>query len=581
VPDGLTLSLKKATALTAAALAFAGVAVAAERPPFADARAAALGFGPALDAGFYALGSNPAALVALPSLQFGFDHKIYPVPHVAGETAGVGVPLGDYGTLAGGFGTVRFGEVAQYDAAGRPLSTYTYHDDRVVAGYAYPFTRWLGAGGAFRYENHLVSPENAFHDMALDAGAYIRPLAAGGGLENAVGSLTVAAAGRGLVASKRDVYTDEYRRPVALSAGLMWARDIQSHRLTINFAAPLTYLDDIALGCEFTISSVFSARGCVVGTKPAAGLGVSTNLLSFDYCYQTQELGAYHYLSVSVNPGRDIRRRGQRRKQIDQWMQEGRGYFETGKYALASDRFANVLKWDPYNAAARSYWTRAKYNQYVGEGNDYIRQKDWERARRAFKAALVVEPADFLVGEYLARVDKLEEEDKERVAEEARVAALLVDAQDYKKRGNYRKAIQICEGILATHPDRKDVQAVLADARRLLAASSAKPPDETPVETPIPAEAVAAYRQASDMLARGVVGEAVRVLGGLVNEYPNYSDARAKLVEAYLYQGLDYYSKGSLNAAVRSWQRGLALDPGNEKLKRYIAKAQAEMDQIR
>jgi hypothetical protein len=48
-----------------------------------------------------------------------------------------------------------------------------------------------------------------------------------------------------------------------------------------------------------------------------------------------------------------------------------------------------------------------------------------------------------------------------------------------------------------------------------------------------------------------------------------------------MYQGLDFYSKGSLSAAIRVWSRGLALDPGNEKLQRYIKKAEFEIDQIR
>jgi hypothetical protein len=52
-------------------------------------------------------------------------------------------------------------------------------------------------------------------------------------------------------------------------------------------------------------------------------------------------------------------------------------------------------------------------------------------------------------------------------------------------------------------------------------------------------------------------------------------------VEAYLYQGLDFYSKGSLSAAIRVWSKGLALDPGNDKLQRYIYKAEVEIEQIR
>jgi len=44
---------------------------------------------------------------------------------------------------------------------------------------------------------------------------------------------------------------------------------------------------------------------------------------------------------------------------------------------------------------------------------------------------------------------------------------------------------------------------------------------------------------------------------------------------------LDFYSKGSLSAAIRAWRRALALEPDNEKLQRYIKKAETEIDRIR
>ena len=74
---------------------------------------------------------------------------------------------------------------------------------------------------------------------------------------------------------------------------------------------------------------------------------------------------------------------------------------------------------------------------------------------------------------------------------------------------------------------------------------------------------------------------AARELGEIVAEYPDYAAARAKLVEAYLYQGLDFYSKGSLSAAIRVWRRALEFEPDNEKLQRYVKKAETEIDQIR
>jgi len=166
-----------------------------------------------------------------------------------------------------------------------------------------------------------------------------------------------------------------------------------------------------------------------------------------------------------------------------------------------------------------------------------------------------------------------------RAAEEERVRARLEDAREYLRRGAYRKAMDICGEILRDHPERQDARDLLADARRAYAAATKQP--EPVVEVPIPAEAVERYRAGAAALARGSVEEAIRTLEDVVGDYPRYGEARGKLVEAYLYQGLDFYSQGSLSAALRVWRRALTYDPGNDKIKRYIAKAEAEMAQIR
>jgi len=194
---------------------------------------------------------------------------------------------------------------------------------------------------------------------------------------------------------------------------------------------------------------------------------------------------------------------------------------------------------------------------------------------------LAVVPQDFLATESLARVDELEAEAAAREVEEGRLAELLARAQDYRRRGAYRSALGVYREILAAHPEHVRTRELLAETQRLLAAS-AKPPEEQPPTTPeIPEEIIERYREASALLNRGGMAEAARELVEIVGQYPAYAAARAKLVEAYLYQGLDFYSKGSLSAAIRVWRRALELEPGNEKLQRYIKKAETEIDQIR
>lgn len=552
----------------------------AERVTFANARGATLGPNPALDLGFYALEANPAVLAELSSLQFTFNHKIFPAPHAASEAVGGAVPLGAYGTVAGGFGTVRVGDVERYSPGGEYLGRYVYHDDRLACGYGVAATSWLALGGAFNYERHLTEPRATYQNLGADAGIYLRPLAAAPSVEYAAGTVALGLAAQNLVATRRDIFAGRHREPLAVNAGASWARDVGRHRLALAFSLPFSEPSRVAIGCEFVVASLFAARAGATGTQPAAGIGVTTDLFSFDYAYTAREFGSSHYLSVSVNPGRDVRGRSERRRQTELWLAEGRSYFETGNYELAAKRFAEVLEWDPHDVVARQYWTRAKYHQYMAGGAESIGQNDWERARQAYRNALAVVPQDFLATESLARVDELEAAAAAREVEESRVAELLARAQSYRRRGAYRSALGVYREILAAHPDHTRARNLLAETQQLLAAS-AKPLEEPPTTPEIPEEIIERYREASALLNRGGMAEAARELGDIVRQYPDYAAARAKLIDAYLYQGLDFYSKGSLSAALRVWRRALALEPGNEKLQRYIKKAETEIDQIR
>ena len=69
----------------------------------------------------------------------------------------------------------------------------------------------------------------------------------------------------------------------------------------------------------------------------------------------------------------------------------------------------------------------------------------------------------------------------------------------------------------------------------------------------------------------------IGILGAVVGEHPTYGAARGKLVDAYLLQGLDFYSRGELTAALKALRRALIYDPGNAKVKRYIKRVEGEL----
>ncbi|UCH79160.1 MAG: tetratricopeptide repeat protein [Candidatus Coatesbacteria bacterium] len=571
--------------------ALAAAAGGADRFAFSDARSLALGRAPVIDAGVYSLTLNPAFLVELPSLQFGFTHTQHPAPNTTAEFAGAALPLGDYGALGAGFGTLLVNNVAAYDDRGYSLGDFLYHDDRFAAGYAYRPWEWLAGGLAAHYDRHQTGPGEGATRTAfgLDVGGFLRtpPLFAG--------PFTLGVTGRNLVGTKRTTKLGEYQEePLAGAAGLSWGRYFGDQRLLIVAGAPFNKPITLAVNAEVLIAARFAARAGALGTRyddgemetwPSGGAGYNTDLLSFDYCYQGRALGAFHYFSVSINPGRESRTAAEMRRRTEALLAEGMAYFEAGNYSLARSRFDEVLKRDPKNAQAKEHLVKAEYFVLMAEGDKYLKEQDWKRSREAFEEALKLVPEDFLATEYLDRVNQLEKEELARIAEEQRIREKLAAVEAANNRGNHKEAIKICQEILAAYPDNEDAAVLLEDSKRLFIAS--RPPPETPGEVPeeipelvtptIPPEAVRAYRQATGLLARGAVGQSINILTAILNEYPTYGAARTKLVEAYLLQGLEYYSKGALSSALQSWRRAQALDPGNAKANRYIKKAEREI----
>ncbi len=189
----------------------------------------------------------------------------------------------------------------------------------------------------------------------------------------------------------------------------------------------------------------------------------------------------------------------------------------------------------------------------------------------------------------LAEARRLEKERLARAAEEERVSRKLGEAAEANRRGEYRQAIETCKEVLAAHPDHVEARELLEESQRLLAASyptpqprprpKPEPKPEPEVEEPtITPEAVETYGRGKAALAGGDIGGAIRILGAVVKEFPSYDAARDTLVDAYLLQGLDLYSRGRLSSALKAWRRALVYDPGNAKAKRYIERVEGELE---
>ncbi len=549
---------------------------------FISARTLALGgLNTVIDAGLYSLGANPAALTLNPAFGFSFNERKLPAPSAHLITAGTTIPIGGKKDLAFGFGDLWVGDIEGYDGAGNPTGRFSYHDRIFAGGYAHKFVKILAIGGDLRYRRIGYDPDS-YSAALVDAGMVVSPIPQDYPIRKKYGFFTFGASVSSLCIKGFDYPSGTVKPGPALNLGVAWSKEVFGTD-EINVAGEHSTAGEgpFRIGFEYSYAYTVHFRAGHTGAVPTFGIGVSQNLFDFDYALMKKETGFEHVVTFSLFPGRDVRAEAEKWRTIETWLSEGRAYYEAGNYELAVRRFNNVLEWDEGNETATRYLVEAKYEGYLDEGRTFLEEGNWEKARRAFNAALNVMPGDFLTKQYLARTDFMEEEAARLAAVEAKVAGVLDEVERLNRRGLYRKSIALLNDTLKEISDREELKLALANARRLLAAAEAAavPTEEPPKE--IPNAVRTQYERADALLASGNVTDAINVLEPVVTEYPHYVEASGRLVESYMYRGLDLYSKGYLESAVAYWRKVLAIDPGNAKAGRYIEKTEAEIEAIR
>lgn len=553
------------------------------RNVFLSARLLAMGnIQTSVDTGIYAFGNNPATFSLNPTFGFSFTERPLPAPSSHIITAGTAIPFGARKNFAIGYDDLRVGGIEGYDASGNPTGTFTYHDRTIAVGYAHKLRRLLAVGGDLMYRR-LSYESSSYSAMTADLGIVVNPIPQGYRIQKKYGILTLGLSLSDILIEDLDYPSGYYETPLGVNLGAAWSKEfIKNNEITIALEHSTNEIGAFHLGFEYSYAYTVHGRIGYDGVNPTFGVGFSQNLFDFDYALIKTELGYEHVATFSLYPGRDVRAEAEKRRTIEKWIIEGRAYFEAGSYELAVRRFNNVLEWEPDNETAKQYLIRAKYEGYLEEGRSFLDKGNWDRARRAFNAALNIMPGDFLAQQYIERTDYLEREAARLAAIDAKVSEVLDEVEKLNRRGLYGRSINLLEETIKEIPGRDELLTALAASRRYLAAAgAASVPTEEPVPKEIPAAVISRYESADGLLAAGDLTGAINALEPIVKEYPYFYEASSRLVESYMYRGLDLYSKGYIESALVYWRKVLTIDPGNTKAKRYVDKAEHEIKIIR
>lgn len=308
---------------------------------------------------------------------------------------------------------------------------------------------------------------------------------------------------------------------------------------------------------------------------PTFGLGIKTGGISFAYAFSQQPLGIIHSASIGYAFGPNLVDIAQKQKRIAIWLQEGKYHLQEKHYSLAIDRFESVLSWDPKNKEARDLLKKAQLELLLEEGQKLLAELNYEQALSTFQQAKSIDPLNKRIdGHIETALEAIRERETDYVQQE-RITELYTQADEQIKKGNLYQAEDILMTILDIDPTVKPAVDRLKEVRRAIALV------EKPTKTKITDELRATYDKGVSAIDEGRLGEGIGLLEQVYSTAGNYENTVQKLTDGYFYLGMDSYSRGRLSEAINSWQRILALDPGNSQAAKLIDKAQKELSGLK
>jgi len=116
------------------------------------------------------------------------------------------------------------------------------------------------------------------------------------------------------------------------------------------------------------------------------------------------------------------------------------------------------------------------------------------------------------------------------------------------------------------------------------ACASTPPVADTPIVPPVDdsrlEEMHKKYAGGRNFYNKGDFELAIHTLDPVWLWNPGYEDVTSYLSRSLLYSGLEFYADQRYPVAIDRWERALAVDPGNAKAERYIARARQELQKL-
>jgi tetratricopeptide (TPR) repeat protein len=321
--------------------------------------------------------------------------------------------------------------------------------------------------------------------------------------------------------------------------------------------------------------------------------------------------------------------------QLQELVAQADSLLAAADYVAADARYGAVLAWDPSHAGADAKRQECRFRMESAEGQKLANRGDYATALYHYRRADEAQRGNTAVREQIALCERKISEDANRSAMVEKLLARSIDLYAAGDLGaalpGFRDVLRIQPGnTMAAEYQRKTVVGIQSAVDKLIArahtradrgdfagaadalneARALSPGDsrlaseaaalEKKRKTPPPAPAVAEpaktspvngptvdtealarrYRAGVEAFEKGHFEDAARELLAVWTAAPGFQDVAGTLARAYLFLGMQAYSKGDYDAAIASWERVLSVDPGNAKAQRYLKSSREEASRL-
>lgn len=225
----------------------------------------------------------------------------------------------------------------------------------------------------------------------------------------------------------------------------------------------------------------------------------------------------------------------------------GRQLYDKGDYIGSRQRWEKILRLFPKNRLAQEFLLKCEFRinpeafsqfatKIVDEGQNFLREKKYERALRQFELIQTIVPTYPGIGALIAAAKNgMEKKAEPPGASPQEIEARYAKAMDLYRRGG-----------------RENTEQALKNFRWIMA----KDPNNV--------KALINVNRIESQLRLGGV-EATEKRGAL-------TEKQKQLVRTYYYNGINYYTNNNFDRAIEEWRKVLAIDPEHEKARNNIRK---------